>query len=108
STADGASACTGADLLRAGPFPSGPFSVPALFGAGAFPCLRFSVPALFRAGPDEGLRRPFSYPKRGGGASSLAPILKNDWGERLADEFEKPYYQELRRFLIEEYRTRTI
>jgi uracil-DNA glycosylase len=34
--------------------------------------------------------------------------LKNDWGERLADEFEKPYYQELRRFLIEEYRTRTI
>ncbi|MFS8524550.1 MAG: uracil-DNA glycosylase [Limnochordales bacterium] len=38
----------------------------------------------------------------------MAPILKNDWGERLADEFEKPYYQELRRFLIEEYRTRTI
>jgi uracil-DNA glycosylase len=35
-------------------------------------------------------------------------ILKNDWAPLLAEEFEKPYYLRLRRFLIEEYRTRTI
>ena len=29
-------------------------------------------------------------------------IFQNDWGELLADEMTKPYYQELRRFLIEE------
>jgi len=38
----------------------------------------------------------------------VAPILKNDWGEILKDEFEQPYYQELRRFLIQEYRTRVV
>lgn len=38
----------------------------------------------------------------------MAPILKNDWGEILKDEFEQPYYQELRRFLIQEYRTRVV
>ena len=35
-------------------------------------------------------------------------IFQNDWGDLLADEMKKPYYQELRRFLIEEYRTRRI
>ena len=35
-------------------------------------------------------------------------IFQNDWGGLLADEMKKPYYQELRRFLIEEYRTRRI
>lgn len=35
-------------------------------------------------------------------------ILKNDWHEFLKDEFEKDYYQKLRKFLIDEYRTKTI
>ncbi len=35
-------------------------------------------------------------------------ILKNDWQNLLADEFEKDYYLKLRKFLIEEYRTKTI
>ncbi|MEK4027664.1 uracil-DNA glycosylase [Pseudobacillus sp. FSL P4-0506] len=35
-------------------------------------------------------------------------ILQNDWGELLAEEFEKPYYQELREFLKKEYATKTI
>ena len=35
-------------------------------------------------------------------------IFQNDWEGLLADEMKKPYYQELRRFLIEEYRTRRI
>lgn len=34
--------------------------------------------------------------------------LGNDWDNILADEFEKEYYKELRRFLVSEYRTRTI
>lgn len=34
--------------------------------------------------------------------------LGNDWDAILADEFEKEYYKELRRFLVNEYRTRTI
>ncbi len=34
--------------------------------------------------------------------------LGNDWDSILADEFEKEYYKELRRFLVSEYRTRTI
>jgi uracil-DNA glycosylase len=34
--------------------------------------------------------------------------IGNDWDERLKGEFEKPYYQELRRFLIEEYRRYTV
>ena len=29
--------------------------------------------------------------------------IGNDWDERLRGEFDKPYYQELRKFLIEEY-----
>lgn len=39
---------------------------------------------------------------------SATRILKNDWAEKLKDEFSKPYYLELRQFLIQEYRTRTI
>jgi uracil-DNA glycosylase len=35
-------------------------------------------------------------------------ILKNDWAPLLEQEFSKPYYLQLRKFLIEEYRTRTI
>ncbi len=35
-------------------------------------------------------------------------IIGNDWDEVLSEEFEKPYYQKLRAFLDEEYRTRTI
>ncbi len=35
-------------------------------------------------------------------------ILKNDWADILNEEFEKPYYQQLRKFLIHEYRTQTI
>lgn len=38
----------------------------------------------------------------------MADILKNDWTEYLNEEFEKEYYQKLRRFLAEEYRTKTI
>ncbi|MCP3761527.1 uracil-DNA glycosylase [Domibacillus sp. A3M-37] len=35
-------------------------------------------------------------------------IVTNDWAPLLEDEFEKPYYQELRSFLKEEYKTQTI
>lgn len=38
----------------------------------------------------------------------MAKILRNDWADHLNDEFEQPYYQTLRQFLIREYRTRTI
>lgn len=34
----------------------------------------------------------------------MKKILKNDWQEILEDEFEKDYYKELRKLLIEEYR----
>jgi len=34
--------------------------------------------------------------------------LDNDWDELLQEEFQKPYYLELRQFLISEYRTKTI
>ena len=34
--------------------------------------------------------------------------LGNDWDQVLAGEFEKDYYLELRKFLKEEYSTRTI
>jgi len=34
--------------------------------------------------------------------------IGNDWDEILAGEFEKEYYQRLRRFLAAEYRTKTI
>ena len=35
-------------------------------------------------------------------------IFKNDWEQYLLPEMEKPYYKELRQFLINEYRTRQI
>jgi len=35
-------------------------------------------------------------------------IFKNDWADLLNDELQKPYYQELRKFLIGEYRTKEI
>ena len=38
----------------------------------------------------------------------MAEILKNDWKEALDPEFQKPYYKELRNFLIQEYKTRQI
>ena len=38
----------------------------------------------------------------------MANILKNDWKDLLDDEFNKEYYQTLRNFLTNEYRTRTI
>ncbi len=38
----------------------------------------------------------------------MAEILKNDWAEVLNCEFEKDYYQKMRAFLINEYRTRQI
>ena len=34
--------------------------------------------------------------------------LNNDWDELLAEEFQKEYYQQLRQFLKNEYRTKTI
>ncbi|MDI7816744.1 uracil-DNA glycosylase [Clostridioides difficile] len=34
--------------------------------------------------------------------------LENDWNELLKEEFEKDYYLNLRKFLIEEYKTRQI
>jgi len=38
----------------------------------------------------------------------VAAILRNDWADLLNDQFEEPYYQELRSFLIDEYRTTTV
>lgn len=38
----------------------------------------------------------------------MKQILKNDWWELLKEEFEKPYYKELRVFLKEEYAHHTI
>lgn len=38
----------------------------------------------------------------------MAEILKNKWAEYLNEEFEKEYYQKLRQFLAQEYKTKTI
>lgn len=38
----------------------------------------------------------------------MKQLLHNDWQELLQDEFEKPYYLQLREFLKEEYRTQTV
>ena len=35
-------------------------------------------------------------------------IIENKWDELLADEWQKPYYQELRSFLIDEYKNETV
>ena len=38
----------------------------------------------------------------------MKKIIGNKWDELLADEWQKPYYQELRSFLINEYKTETV
>ena len=38
----------------------------------------------------------------------MKKIIHNSWQEILADEFQKPYYQELRQFLKNEYQTQQI
>ena len=38
----------------------------------------------------------------------MRKIFRNDWAELLDDELNEPYYQELRKFLIDEYRTKEI
>lgn len=38
----------------------------------------------------------------------MKDILKNNWAEYLNPEFKKEYYQKLRSFLVNEYRTKTI
>ncbi|AYE34176.1 uracil-DNA glycosylase [Clostridium septicum] len=38
----------------------------------------------------------------------MKKILDNDWQELLESEFQKEYYQDLRKFLIYEYKTKTI
>lgn len=38
----------------------------------------------------------------------MKDIFKNDWTEILSDEFEKDYYKELRKLLINEYKTHEI
>ena len=35
-------------------------------------------------------------------------ILKNDWHDLLSSEFNQDYYQKLRKFLVQEYKTQTI
>ena len=35
-------------------------------------------------------------------------IIGNKWDELLSEEWEKPYYKELRQFLIDEYRNETV
>lgn len=39
---------------------------------------------------------------------SIMVNIGNDWDELLQGEFDKEYYQELRKFLIEQYNTKTI
>ncbi|QAT42555.1 uracil-DNA glycosylase [Aminipila luticellarii] len=36
------------------------------------------------------------------------PKISNDWLDVIGDEFQKPYYLQLRQFLIKEYKTRRI
>ena len=38
----------------------------------------------------------------------MRKIFRNDWAELLDDELKEPYYQALRKFLIDEYSTRKI
>lgn len=38
----------------------------------------------------------------------MKPFIKNDWWDVLQPEFEKAYYQQLRQFLISEYKTQYI
>ena len=34
--------------------------------------------------------------------------IGNDWDQVLTEEFQKEYYQQLRQFLVEEYRTHVV
>lgn len=43
--------------------------------------------------------------ERGG---TMATILHNDWADVLQGEFEKPYYTQLRKFLVDEYNSQVI
>jgi uracil-DNA glycosylase len=38
----------------------------------------------------------------------MSVLFENDWNDILKDEFEKEYYQTLRKKLIEEYRTTAV
>lgn len=38
----------------------------------------------------------------------MSEILRNDWNDYLASEFEKDYYKKLRNFLISEYKSKVI
>ena len=38
----------------------------------------------------------------------MSEIFKNDWQEVIGAEFKKPYYLDLRDFLTQEYKTKTI
>jgi uracil-DNA glycosylase len=38
----------------------------------------------------------------------MTTIIKNDWSSLLEEEFNKPYYLQLREFLIEEYNTSAV
>ncbi|MFY3793018.1 uracil-DNA glycosylase [Ureibacillus sp. MALMAid1270] len=38
----------------------------------------------------------------------MKKVFNNDWQEILAEEFEKPYYQQLRKWVAEEYRIATV
>lgn len=38
----------------------------------------------------------------------MAEIFKNDWKDAVSRELKKPYYQNLRQFLLQEYQTRKI
>lgn len=38
----------------------------------------------------------------------MSEILRNDWNDYLASEFEKDYYKKLRSFLISEYKSKVI
>ena len=45
---------------------------------------------------------------RKGLAKMTKPILTNDWWPLLKEEFKKPYYQDLREFIIQEYNQHAI
>ncbi len=52
--------------------------------------------------------RPFKTAQFIRGTDSLKQLLKDSWWNQLKDEFDKPYYQELREMLKQEYSSQTI
>lgn len=52
--------------------------------------------------------RPFKTAQFIRGTDSLKQLLKDSWWNQLKDEFDKPYYQELREMLKQEYSGQTI